>query len=527
MLLVRGKGKLRIDLEADPCSSSFFLPLGCTGPYVSLFGLVVLVFQGCFANVTRSRREIAPEEVEGEDLEEASYAPVSNDSVSHAGSSASRSQTDSLPWFLQENIIEIDPPVASASASASASRPPPSVPLEDPTALALPDNLPATLRLLHTHLTKGSSSGLLHKPSFTDLEDGETPPSPVVFVHAAPLQDGLSWCDWITIVTVRENTGGGINGIVARDIGDLLSRVGPPSFEGGSAGGRTKAERGLDQILGPNERLSGSKDAYGPSSTQRLGRMSKEGMESEESQIWPDRESPTQWARQKEALAAKYSSWKPLKILSRETQSGLRILHSSDPQKWTASVLSSHFKVSVEAVRRILKARPERWGGDADDKGLRRMGDKGSEPERWKREEEEVERLRRSLGRDDVGEEDEVGLEEDLQQADEAAPAPLTGVAPSTLDVRSLGKPRYSVRFEGLPAASASTSRTAARKAAAARGKASDGSEEASGEWVLVDAGWCVVHVMTPKARARYDVEGVWKDLVKEQDREDAAAAPL
>jgi hypothetical protein len=376
--------------------------------------------------------------------------------------------------------------------------------------------------LLHTHLTKGSSSGLLHKASFTDMDDGETPPSPVVFVHAAPLQDGLSWCDWITIVTVRENTGGGINGIVARDIGDLLSRVGPPSFDDSSVGGRTKAERGLDQILGPNERLSGSKDAYGPSSTQRVGRMSKEAMESEEDHVRSNRESPAQWSLQKEALAAKYPTWKPLKILSRETQSGLRILHSSDPQKWTASVLSSHFKVSVEAVRRILKARPERWGGDADEKGLRRMGGQVSEPERWRREEEEVERLRRSLGRDDVGEDDEVGLEEETQHAEEAAPA---SISPSTLDVRSLGKPRYSVRFEGLPAASASTSRTAARKAVAARGKAGDGSEEASGEWVLVDAGWCVVHVMTPKARVRYDVEGVWKDLGKEQAREDAAAA--
>ncbi len=33
-----------------------------------------------------------------------------------------------------------------------------------------------------------------------------------------------------------------------------------------------------------------------------------------------------------------------------------------------------------------------------------------------------------------------------------------------------------------------------------------------SGDWVLVDFGDCVLHIMQPDCRAFYDIEGLWQD---------------
>jgi hypothetical protein len=64
------------------------------------------------------------------------------------------------------------------------------------------------------------------------------------------------------------------------------------------------------------------------------------------------------WQIQKEALKAKFpEGWKPRKRLSPDAVEGIRHLYETDPDKFTTPVLAEQFKVSPEAIRRILKSK--------------------------------------------------------------------------------------------------------------------------------------------------------------------------
>lgn len=65
------------------------------------------------------------------------------------------------------------------------------------------------------------------------------------------------------------------------------------------------------------------------------------------------------WQIQKSALAAKFGpqGWAPRKRLSPDALDGIRALHAQYPEKYTTPVLADQFKVSPEAIRRILKSK--------------------------------------------------------------------------------------------------------------------------------------------------------------------------
>lgn len=88
-------------------------------------------------------------------------------------------------------------------------------------------------------------------------------------------------------------------------------------------------------------------------------------------------------------------AWNPRKKLSPDTMEGIRHLHNSQPEKFTTPILAEYFKVSPEAIRRILKSkwkpndeeyedRMERWNrrGERIWTNLVEMGVKP--PKKWR-----------------------------------------------------------------------------------------------------------------------------------------------
>lgn len=65
------------------------------------------------------------------------------------------------------------------------------------------------------------------------------------------------------------------------------------------------------------------------------------------------------WMRDKSALQAKFGAkgWAPNKRLSPDSLEGIRALHSSDSETYDTAMLSRHFQITPEAIRRILKSK--------------------------------------------------------------------------------------------------------------------------------------------------------------------------
>lgn len=82
------------------------------------------------------------------------------------------------------------------------------------------------------------------------------------------------------------------------------------------------------------------------------------------------------WQIQKSALTDKFGSsgWTPRKRLSPDALEGIRALHAQYPEKYTTPELAEQFKVSPEAIRRILKSK---WKpNDEEEVDRRRRWDK-------------------------------------------------------------------------------------------------------------------------------------------------------
>ena len=78
------------------------------------------------------------------------------------------------------------------------------------------------------------------------------------------------------------------------------------------------------------------------------------------------------WQVQKDALSSKFSStgWAPRKRLSPDALEGIKALHAQFPDRFTTPVLANQFRVSPEAIRRILKSK---WKPNAEEVTNRRQ----------------------------------------------------------------------------------------------------------------------------------------------------------
>ncbi|KAJ9210317.1 hypothetical protein DTO166G4_8092 [Paecilomyces variotii] len=78
------------------------------------------------------------------------------------------------------------------------------------------------------------------------------------------------------------------------------------------------------------------------------------------------------WQIYKEALKNKFKEgWAPPKKLSPDAIDGIRHLHATAPDKFTTPVLAEQFKISPEAIRRILKSKWRPTEGEMDDRRRR------------------------------------------------------------------------------------------------------------------------------------------------------------
>lgn len=101
--------------------------------------------------------------------------------------------------------------------------------------------------------------------------------------------------------------------------------------------------------------------------------FAKRSMEASDHAPFERRDRKT-WQIQKKALSEKFGSsgWSPRKRISPDSLEGIRSLNAQYPDRYTTAVLAEHFRVSPEAIRRILKSK---WRPNDDEEDNRR--------ERW------------------------------------------------------------------------------------------------------------------------------------------------
>jgi len=68
--------------------------------------------------------------------------------------------------------------------------------------------------------------------------------------------------------------------------------------------------------------------------------------------------TPSRWAQHRASMKTKFpEGWAPPHKISRAAMDGLRALHAHDPDTFTTPVLADKFRISPEAVRRILRGK--------------------------------------------------------------------------------------------------------------------------------------------------------------------------
>ncbi|KAG5351372.1 Putative neugrin-like protein [Termitomyces sp. J132] len=74
----------------------------------------------------------------------------------------------------------------------------------------------------------------------------------------------------------------------------------------------------------------------------------------------PKKPTPHEYKVHREVIKKNFpAGWNPPHKVSREAMEGIRQMHRLDPEKFSTPILAEKFKISPEAVRRILKSRWE------------------------------------------------------------------------------------------------------------------------------------------------------------------------
>jgi hypothetical protein len=74
----------------------------------------------------------------------------------------------------------------------------------------------------------------------------------------------------------------------------------------------------------------------------------------------PRKPTPSQYKTHRERIKEQFpEGWSPPRKISRQAMDGMRVMQAQNPEIFTTSVLAEQFKISPEAVRRILKSKWE------------------------------------------------------------------------------------------------------------------------------------------------------------------------
>ena len=250
-------------------------------------------------------------------------------------------------------------------------------------------NLPATARVsnalsiararntrfLHTKTTLQNSSTQLHtsRPGFDDeflpfVDERESPQQPRD--EAMKDSQSISKAPANQRRARNTNTGLGPVGQQIKDFQERLSEISGTSRELSShieVSPEQKTSRSTPARLARKERRRPRRKFEGdrsrPAERERettspntpRARIVVEPTEEKEE----PRPSIEPWGIQKRALREKFAGigWTPRKRLSPDALEGIRTLHAQHPDTYTTPVLAESFKVSPEAIRRILKSK--------------------------------------------------------------------------------------------------------------------------------------------------------------------------
>ena len=152
---------------------------------------------------------------------------------------------------------------------------------------------------------------------------------------------------------------------------------------------RASADAPTSSTKPPRNRKSSGSRANDTGSESENAQTSDNGL------LSPHRETPLAYLKHRAAMKASFpEGWNPPRKLSREAMAGLRALHATDPDLFNTPMLAEKFRISPEAVRRILKAK---WVPRGEER-VRMVKKERERKDEW---------MRRA--RDEVGERERVG----------------------------------------------------------------------------------------------------------------------
>lgn len=145
------------------------------------------------------------------------------------------------------------------------------------------------------------------------------------------------------------------------EVGDVLGKidklVGPSMM--------TEREK-LSDSASPEKNSEKARTTETPSKERKAKAEKDAPKNGKDTTSKPEKPKKERWMVDKDVLKRKFgeAGWQPRKRLSPDTLEGIRALHASDPATYSTATLASHFQITPEAIRRILKSK---WQPSAED----------------------------------------------------------------------------------------------------------------------------------------------------------------